>query len=50
METIFALVVFGVSIFGCANAQVNVDFDSCQQRGVLDGVKVAQCKEAKNVK
>lgn len=46
----FLMVLSILLLQSCAASLVNVDFDTCQQRGVLDGVKVAQCKQVKNVK
>jgi hypothetical protein len=35
---------------GCASTKVNVDLDSCSERGKLDGIRVGQCVPAHNVK
>lgn len=35
---------------GCASARVNVDLDSCEERGKIDGIRVAQCQPVKVVK
>jgi hypothetical protein len=44
------LIFLAILLTGCASSRVNVDFDSCQSRGVLDGVKVSSCETVKNVK
>jgi hypothetical protein len=48
MKIFLAILAFTLS--ACSTNQVNVDMDSCQQRGVVDGVKIGKCKEAKMVK
>lgn len=37
-------------ITGCASSRVNVDMDSCQSRGVIDGIKIFSCDQVKVVK
>ena len=41
MKYLFLLLL---CLSGCAGIQVNVDYDTCQPRGKLDGVKIYVCK------
>lgn len=49
MVRAFFLVVLLV-VSGCATARVNVDLDSCQSRGKIDGIQVGSCIPVKIVK
>jgi hypothetical protein len=50
MNMILALVTLGLSLAGCASSRVSIDIDSCNPRGVLDGIKISDCEIAKKVK
>jgi hypothetical protein len=39
-----------ILIFGCAARRVNVDLDSCQERGKIDGTRIGQCEVSQSVK
>lgn len=39
-----------LALVGCSSGQINVDLDSCAERGKIDGVRVGQCQPAKMVK
>ena len=46
----FISILFLLTIAGCSTSRVNVDTDSCQSRGVIDGIKVGSCEVVKVVK
>jgi hypothetical protein len=44
------LVMVGLlALGGCASARVNVDLDSCEPRGQIDGIMVGTCRQVKVV-
>lgn len=45
----YLLAIFIGCLTACASSQVNVDFDSCESRGIIDNVLVARCKKVKNL-
>lgn len=46
----FILIVAFLALSACASSKVNVDYDSCSERGKLDGVHVYRCNKADMVK
>lgn len=41
----FLILVAVASVCGCASRKVTVDYDTCSQRGEVDGVKLAECQK-----
>lgn len=50
MLRVIFLVAVLVAVTGCGTARVNVDMDSCESRGKLDGIRVGSCIPVKVVK
>jgi type IV pilus biogenesis protein CpaD/CtpE len=49
MRTVLAVIAL-VVMAGCASARVNVDLDSCETRGQIDGIRVGSCQPVKVVR
>jgi hypothetical protein len=49
MKGLLVVLLFMV-LAGCATARVNVDLDSCEKRGSIDGINVGSCQPVKVVK
>lgn len=43
MKLIIGMILVAM-FFGCSGIRVNVDLASCEERGSIDGIKIAKCK------
>ena len=46
----YILFLLLLSLSACASSRVNVDLESCQDRGKIDGIRVGSCEPVKVVK
>jgi len=48
MRILFALLALS-ALSACASTKVVVEYDSCHERGVIDGARIYECKVAEKV-